>query len=437
MRVYDGESSSSNPEPKPTSNFCDAYLTYLNSSKGKPADYTDGGAAQGSSEECGLLRIGVNGTQGSKWTFYNSRTSPLPDRRSESTPVGTHFTRGTTNCLTRHLGHRRMNLARHHHALKGLQDLRREFADKNHKKGINLKGKSSNSIDLAKTKLASVSTSTGSAEKCLKVTLKQMSLNDSSWLKLENDVFKIPKNEGNAEGNVSLAANLSRIVVSEIPSAALSEIPSTIIIARTVEKVAASKDQNFDQFNDQLVNLNEVSEETEECVRLKDSGPEISVNDLDHSIGSAEGLFDHVEMTQLQSDESRLLQEEKPSDCIELSVNEAPDVSVTSQDKLHSDSSTEQKLVGIDKQALDVQQPQGSAEVSERSKLPSRSLRSGIRHHQCGILINDSIFKNSWRKKLIKKHLVSEKFKTQASRRLNAERPKRNIGQRKNVSNSL
>lgn len=431
MRVYDGESSSSNSEPKPTSNFCDAYLTYLSSGRGKPADYT-GSAAQGSSEECGLLQIGLNGNQGSKWTFYNSSTSPLPTRRSESTgtSVGGHFTRGTSNCLPRHLGHRRMSLARHH-ALKGLQDLRREFTDRNHKKGIILKGKSLNSVDSAKTKLASVGTSTGSGEKCLKVTLKQMDVNDS-WLKLGNDVFKIPKSEGNAEGNVSSPASMSRVIVSEIPSAALSEIPSTIIIARTVEKVVAIKGQGFDQFSDQPVSLNEAA--SEECVRPNDSGPELSVNDLEPSISCTEGLFDRVEMTPLPAGESRPLQEEKLSDCIELSIDDATDVSVISPDKLlHSDSSVEQKLVGVEKQALDVRQTHGSAEVGERLKFSSRSLRSGIRH-QCGVMNNDSIFKNAWRKKLFKKHLVSEKLKSQASRRLNAERPKRNIGQRKNVS---
>lgn len=432
MRIYDRESSSSsNPEPKPTSNFCDAYLTYLSSGRGRPADYT-GSAAQGSSEGCGLLQIGLNGNQGSKWTFYNSSTSPLPSRRSESTSVGAHFTRGTSNCLPRHLGHRRMSLARHH----ALKDLRREFTDRNHRKGIILKGKSLNSADSAKTKLASVSTSTGSGEKCLKVTLKQMDVNDS-WLKLGNDVFKIPRSEGNAEGNVSSPSSMSRVIVSEIPTAALSEIPSTIIIARTVEKVAAVKDQSFDQFSDQPVSLNEsASEKTEECVRINDSRPELSVNDLEPSVSCTEGLFDCVEMTQLTSDESRLLQEEKLSDCVELSVDdETTDVSVISPDKLHPHGSTEQKPVGIvdEKQALDARETQGSTEVGERSKFSSRSLRSGIRH-QCGAMNNDNIFKNAWRKKLFKKHLVSEKLKSHASRRLNAERPKRNIGQRRNVS---
>src|SRR6218665_3522222 len=451
MKVNDGESGSSQ-ELKPSANFCDAYLSYLSKNSVKLPSTTPTIAEKTSSDTAdnrGVLCVGSGNSPGSKWTFYN-RSSP----QSTDLKVGGTRTRRTSDRFAaRELSRGRGVLTKSANGqIIGKEQLRVQIEQLDlGKRGLSVNGKRVSTVRKElKTGRRELNTGrrevnkAGSkqrgkplpvAQKQLKVSVELVNLKDS-FVKVGSEVIKVHKEPPSTSENgkpdriefkpeLSLSkevqskdSSLDQTSAEKTSSAELDCAEGDAGVSTKPSGLPAKNQSlSFGEYSCETIDASDASKDEKELSAGANDSNKFQISaDADKSLLIDEKSLDLSESLQVNADET----------CIELSDDGKSDEEVkeSGADVEKSDAHGRSPVGGVrcirSNRSAGVKIPGRLAEGGERSKFSPRAFRKD--------------YKNSWRRKIVKKHLVSEKRKTQATRLLNAERPKRNVVSKKTVS---
>lgn len=474
MKVNDGESGSSQ-ELKPSANFCDAYLSYLSKNSVKLPSTTPTIAEKTSSDTAdnrGVLCVGSGNSPGSKWTFYN-RSSP----QSTDLKVGGTRTRRTSDRFAaRELSRGRGVLTKSANGqIIGKEQLRVQIEQLDlGKRGLSVNGKRVSTVrkelntgrrelntgrrEVNKAGSKQRGKPLPVAQKQLKVSVELINLKDS-FVKVGSEVIKVHKeppstSENGKPDRIELKPELSLSKEVQSKDSSLDQTGQTSLTEISVEPPSLNL-QPLDQSSAEKTSSAELDcAEGDAGVSTKPSGLPAKNQSLSfgeyscETIDASDASKDEKELSagandskkfQISADADKsLLIDEKSLDLSEsLQVN-ADETCIELSDDGKSDEEVKESGADVEKSDAHGRSPVGGVRCirSNRSagvKIPGRLAEGGERSKFSPRAFRKD-YKNSWRRKIVKKHLVSEKRKTQATRLLNAERPKRNVVSKKTVS---